>query len=183
MEIDITVDGGGHLLRSSTLLLCRGIRKRSSFVLIWLAKLKILDGPKHDFFYHGTERTAMNSLVPFRPVAQGRIELGHALTETNRRIDHRNRINLAFGCPYRIAVDSHSLPTTNAHWQVLFRPGRTSQPVRAPNQRGHSEEGQRLRQRGRLQVGPSKPEGAGTPRLNQPLFSPSIIFIVVCHSP
>ena len=65
-------------------------------------------------FFLGTERMDMNSLVPFRPVAQGRIELGHALTETNRRIDHRNRINLAFGCPYRIAVDSHSLPTTNA---------------------------------------------------------------------
>ena len=49
MEIDITVDGGGHVLRTNTLFLCRGVRKRLSFVLIWLARPKILDGPKHDF--------------------------------------------------------------------------------------------------------------------------------------
>ena len=30
-------------------------------------------------FYLGTERTAMNSLVPFLPVPQGRIGLRHAL--------------------------------------------------------------------------------------------------------
>ena len=33
MEMDITVDGGGRLLRTNTLL-CRGMRKRLSFVLI-----------------------------------------------------------------------------------------------------------------------------------------------------
>ena len=49
MEIDITVDGGGHVLRTNTLLLCRGMRKRLSFVVTWLAMPKILDGPKHDF--------------------------------------------------------------------------------------------------------------------------------------
>ena len=27
MEIYLTVDGGGHLLRTNTLLLCRGMRK------------------------------------------------------------------------------------------------------------------------------------------------------------
>ena len=48
MEIDITVDGGGHVLRTNTLLLCRGTRKRLSLVVVWLAKPKILDGPKHD---------------------------------------------------------------------------------------------------------------------------------------
>ena len=36
-------------MRANTLLLCRGRRKRISFVLIWLARLKILDGLKHDF--------------------------------------------------------------------------------------------------------------------------------------
>ena len=49
IEIDITVDGGGHILRTNTLLLCRGMCKRLSFVLICLARPKILDGPKHDF--------------------------------------------------------------------------------------------------------------------------------------
>ena len=32
MEIDITVDGGGHVLRTNTLLLCLGMRKRLSSV-------------------------------------------------------------------------------------------------------------------------------------------------------
>ena len=45
----------------------------------WLARPKILDGPKHDFFL-GTERTAMNRFVPFLPVPQGRIGLRHALS-------------------------------------------------------------------------------------------------------
>ena len=48
MEIDITVEGGGHVLRTITLLLCCGTRKRLSFVVIWLAEPNILDGPKHD---------------------------------------------------------------------------------------------------------------------------------------
>ena len=79
MEIDITVDERWTHFAHDTLLLCRGMRKRLSFVLIWLARPKILDGPKHDF-YLGTERTAMNSFVPFLPVPQGRIGLTHALT-------------------------------------------------------------------------------------------------------
>ena len=33
MEINVTVDGGGHVLRTNTLLLCRGVRKRLSFVV------------------------------------------------------------------------------------------------------------------------------------------------------
>ena len=48
MEVDVTVDGGGHVLRTNTLLLCRGMRKRLSFVAIWLARPKILNGSKHD---------------------------------------------------------------------------------------------------------------------------------------
>ena len=50
MEIDIIVDGGGHVLRINTPLLCRVMRKMLSFVVIWLARPKILDGPKHDIF-------------------------------------------------------------------------------------------------------------------------------------
>ena len=49
MEIEITVDGGGYVSRTNTLSLCRGIRKRLSFVVICLARPKNLDGPKHDF--------------------------------------------------------------------------------------------------------------------------------------
>ena len=37
-------------------------------------------------FYLGTERTTMNSLVPFRSVPQGRIELGHALIRTTQAV-------------------------------------------------------------------------------------------------
>ena len=44
MEIYLTVDGGGRLLRTNTLL-CRGMRKRLSFVLVWLTMPNILDGP------------------------------------------------------------------------------------------------------------------------------------------
>ena len=67
MEMDTTVDGGGHLLRTTTLL-CRGMCKKLSFLLICLARPKSLDGP----------RTTMNGLVPFRSVPQDRIELRHA---------------------------------------------------------------------------------------------------------
>ena len=70
MEIDITVGVGGHVLRTNTLLLCHVMHKRLSFVLIWLAMPKMLDGP-NTIFYVGTERTSMNSLVPFLPVPQG----------------------------------------------------------------------------------------------------------------
>ena len=49
MEMGITVDGGGHLLCSNTLLLCRGVYIRLSFILIWLARPKILDGAKQGF--------------------------------------------------------------------------------------------------------------------------------------
>ena len=73
MEMDITVDGGGHLLRTNTLLLCRGMRKSLSFVLIWLARPKILDGPKHDFLprngTNGHEYVASFRSVRFRKVA------------------------------------------------------------------------------------------------------------------
>ena len=48
MDMDITVDGGGHLLRTNTLL-CRCICEMLSFVLIWLAKPHVLDGLTHVF--------------------------------------------------------------------------------------------------------------------------------------
>ena len=76
LEMDIAEDGGGHLLRTNKLL-CRGMRKRKSFVLIRLTRPKILDVP-YTFCYLGTERTTMNSLVPFRSDPQRR-ELRHAL--------------------------------------------------------------------------------------------------------
>ena len=49
LESGIIVDGGGHVLRTNTLLLCHGMRKRLSSVMIWLSRPEILDGPKHDF--------------------------------------------------------------------------------------------------------------------------------------
>ena len=79
MEMDVTVDGGGHLVRTNLLLLCRSMCKRLTFALIWLARPQIPDGPKHGFFYLGTERPTMVSLVPFCSVPQGRIELRRPL--------------------------------------------------------------------------------------------------------
>ena len=67
MEIDITVDGGGHILRHDTLLLCRGMRKRLSFVLICLTRPKILDGTEHDFL----PRNGTNGHEQRRPVPSG----------------------------------------------------------------------------------------------------------------
>ena len=55
---DITVDRGGHLLRTNTLLLCRGLRKRLSFVLIRLASCPRFWTNPNTVFYLGTERTA-----------------------------------------------------------------------------------------------------------------------------
>ena len=64
MEIDITVDGGGDIL-DNTLLLCRGMRKTLSFVLIWLARPKILEGPKHGFLSkNGTNGREQPRSVP-----------------------------------------------------------------------------------------------------------------------
>jgi len=37
-------------------------------------------------FYLGTERTAMNGLVPFLPVPQGRIGLRHAIIPLEEKI-------------------------------------------------------------------------------------------------
>ena len=59
---------------------------KSYRLLIWLARPKILDGPKHGFLPTiRTERTTMNSLVWFRSVPHCRIELRHALTEVTCR--------------------------------------------------------------------------------------------------
>ena len=80
MEIDITVDGAGHVLRTNTLLLYRGMRKRLSFVVIWQANAQDSGWTQTRFFYLGTERTAMNSLVLFLPVPQGRIGSRDVLT-------------------------------------------------------------------------------------------------------
>ena len=75
MEMDITVDGGGHLLRSNKLLLCRGMCKRLSFVLIWLTKPKILDGPKHVFQpRNGTNDHEWPRSVPFGSTRSNRVK-------------------------------------------------------------------------------------------------------------
>ena len=58
-----------------------GMRKRVSFVLIWLARPEILDGPKH-YFSPRNGTNGHESLVPFLPVVQGRIGLRHALRVT-----------------------------------------------------------------------------------------------------
>ena len=87
MEMDITVDGGIHIVRTNTLLLrccvvacARGYR---SYIFdIWMARSKILDDKNTGFHPRsntGTERTAINSLVPFRSAPQGRTKLRHAL--------------------------------------------------------------------------------------------------------
>ena len=93
METGIAADGGGHLLRTNTLLLCLGMCKRLSFVLIWPAWPKVLRSPK-DGFYLGTERTAMTSLLPFRfpfrSVPQGRIELRHVFSVGVRLMNESN---------------------------------------------------------------------------------------------
>ena len=41
--------GTDKVLRTNTLLLCRGMRKRLSFVVFWLARPKTLDGFEHAF--------------------------------------------------------------------------------------------------------------------------------------
>ena len=58
MEMDTTVDGGGHYLRTNTLLLCRDMCKRLPFALIWQARTSILHGRKHGFLpRNGTNDT------------------------------------------------------------------------------------------------------------------------------
>ena len=75
MEMGITVDGGGHSLRTNTLLLCRGMCKRFSFVLVWLARPKILDGPKHGSLpRNGTNDHEQRRSVPFGSTTVGRID-------------------------------------------------------------------------------------------------------------
>ena len=78
MEIDITVDGGGHVLRTNTMLLCRGMRKGLSFVLVWLARPKILDGPKDEFFpRNGTNGHEKPRSVPSGSTRSNRVKTRH----------------------------------------------------------------------------------------------------------
>ena len=76
MALDVTVDGGGHIpFSTNTLLLCGAMRKRLSFVLVLLARPKILDGPKHDFLpRNGTNDHEQPRSVRL-PVPQGRTGL------------------------------------------------------------------------------------------------------------
>ena len=72
MEVDITVDVGGHVLGTNTLLLCLGTRKRLPVEVTWLARPKILDGPKHDFLPRNVtnDRTALFRSFQFHTVEQ-----------------------------------------------------------------------------------------------------------------
>ena len=75
METDITVDGGGHVLRTNTPLLCRGMRKRFPFVVTWLARPKILDGPKHGFLHrNGTNDHEQPCSVPSGSTKSNRVK-------------------------------------------------------------------------------------------------------------
>ena len=75
METDITVDGGGHVLRTNTPLLCRGMRKRFPFVVTWLARPKILDGPKHGFLHrNGTNDHEQPCSVPSGSTRSNRVK-------------------------------------------------------------------------------------------------------------
>ena len=78
MEIDITVDGGGHILRTTRCCCAVACAKRyRSYRFGWRGPRFWMD--PNTIYYLETERTAMNSLVAFLPVPQGRIGLRHAL--------------------------------------------------------------------------------------------------------
>ena len=92
MEIDITVDGGGHVWRTNTLLLCRGMRKGFPSVLAWLARPKILDGPKHDF----SPRNGTNDHEQPRSVPSGSTRSNRVMTRPHHR-SYRSGIYLTCG--------------------------------------------------------------------------------------
>ena len=71
MEIGITVDGGGQRWRVAC---TKGYR---SYWFGWRSPRFWMDS--NTILYKRTERTAMNSLVPFFPVPQRRMGLRHAL--------------------------------------------------------------------------------------------------------
>ena len=74
MEIYITVNGGGHISRTTRCCCARGMRKRLSSVLIWLARPKILDGPKHDFLpRNGTNGHEQPRSVPSGSTRSSRV--------------------------------------------------------------------------------------------------------------
>ena len=78
MEIDITVDGSGHILRTTRWYCAVAWAKgHRSYRFGWRGPRFWMD--PNTIFYLATERTAMNSLVPFLLVPQGRIGLRHAL--------------------------------------------------------------------------------------------------------
>ena len=81
-------DGDGYhrswrwtLIAHQNTQLCRGMCKRLSLVLIWLARAKFLDGPKLLFFFprNGTNGHERPRSVPSHPVPQGRTEVRHGL--------------------------------------------------------------------------------------------------------
>ena len=79
MEIDITLDGGGPILRTTR---CLAVPWHAQKVIVrrdLAGEARGSGWTTNTIFYLGTERTAMNSPVPFLPVPQGRVGLRHAL--------------------------------------------------------------------------------------------------------
>ena len=74
MEIDYSRWRWTHFAHN-TLLLCRGMRKTLSFVPIWLARPKILDGPKHDLLSrNGTNGHEQPRSIPSGSTRSNRVK-------------------------------------------------------------------------------------------------------------
>ena len=110
METDITADGGTCLLRTNPLLFCRGICERLPFVLISLARPRILNEPKHVFLpRNGTNNHDQPRSVPFGPTASTIKVYVHL---------HQTRLSL---CPFgRAARSSQSRKRELKHIFPLF---------------------------------------------------------------
>ena len=122
MEMGIAVDGGGHLLRTN-LLLCRSVCERfyRSYWFCWRCPICWMD-PNTFFFNLGKERTAMTSLVLFRLVPQGRIELRRTLQTIYKlsvwgwtySLDYRSSVDIKYtmdpGVPNHGETDLPSFP-------------------------------------------------------------------------
>ena len=87
----VFLDGDRHHSRwrwthfgHDTLLLCRGVRERLSFVLIWLARPKILDDSKHDILSrNGTNDHEQPRSVPSGSTRSNRVNARPLSTNRN----------------------------------------------------------------------------------------------------
>ena len=126
METDITVDGGGHVLRTNTPLLCRGMRKRFPFVVTWLARPKILDGPKHDFLpMNGTNDHEQPRSVPSGSTRSNRAKTRLDTCYEGGTIVPRTSIWIKFDPCY----DTGSVPCTSSGPTLTLATIRVLYPV------------------------------------------------------